>query len=126
VIGAGLNLTMSSSELPTPTSTSLILQGTPVDDIADVALSGYLGQLKALYDQFTAGEGDPDTSGLKVAVTRACGTLGRNVRVELPGRADLYGVADDIDQQGRLVVSPLGGGAPQHVAAGDVTHLRYE
>jgi BirA family biotin operon repressor/biotin-[acetyl-CoA-carboxylase] ligase len=126
VIGAGLNLTMSAGELPTPTSTSLMLHGTPVDDIADVALSGYLGQLKRLYDQFTTVGGDQDTSGLRLAVARACSTIGRNVRVELPGRADLYGVADDIDGEGRLVVSPLVGGAPQHVAAGDVTHLRYE
>jgi BirA family biotin operon repressor/biotin-[acetyl-CoA-carboxylase] ligase len=126
VIGAGLNLTMTASELPTPTSTSLALHGTPVEDITDAALSGYLSQLKSLYEQFATGGGDPGESGLRSAVKVACSTIGRNVRVELPGRADLYGVADDIDGEGRLVVSPVGGGAPQHVAAGDVTHLRYE
>jgi len=44
-------------------------------------------------------------------------TLGRRVRVELPGRV-LEGVAEDIDATGALVV----GG--EHVNAGDVIHLR--
>ncbi len=44
-------------------------------------------------------------------------TLGRNVRVELPGRV-LEGVAEDIDETGALIV------AGEHVSAGDVIHLR--
>ena len=46
-----------------------------------------------------------------------CTTLGREVRVELPG-GSLEGVATDVDQDGRLLV---GGRA---IAAGDVVHLR--
>ncbi len=44
-------------------------------------------------------------------------TLGREVRVELPGRV-LEGVAEDIDDSGALIV------AGEHVSAGDVIHLR--
>jgi len=44
-------------------------------------------------------------------------TLGREVRVELPGRV-LEGVAEDIDDTGALIV------AGEHVSAGDVIHLR--
>ena len=44
-------------------------------------------------------------------------TLGRTVRVELPGRV-LEGVAEDVDDTGALVV------AGEHVSAGDVIHLR--
>lgn len=46
-----------------------------------------------------------------------CATLGRRVRVELPGET-VEGVATDVDGEGRLVV---GGRA---IAAGDVVHLR--
>ncbi len=46
-----------------------------------------------------------------------CATLGRRVRVELPGET-LEGVADDVDDEGRLLV----GG--RHLTAGDVVHLR--
>jgi BirA family transcriptional regulator, biotin operon repressor / biotin---[acetyl-CoA-carboxylase] ligase len=44
-------------------------------------------------------------------------TLGRHVRVELPGRT-LEGVAEDIDEEGALVVGD------EHVRSGDVIHLR--
>jgi BirA family biotin operon repressor/biotin-[acetyl-CoA-carboxylase] ligase len=44
-------------------------------------------------------------------------TLGREVRVELPGRV-LEGIAEDIDDGGALIV------AGEHVSAGDVIHLR--
>ena len=46
-----------------------------------------------------------------------CTTLGRRVRVELPGRS-IEGVATGVDEDGRLLV---GGHA---VAAGDVVHVR--
>jgi BirA family biotin operon repressor/biotin-[acetyl-CoA-carboxylase] ligase len=46
-----------------------------------------------------------------------CATLGRTVRVELPG-ATVEGVATDVDDDGRLVVDG------REIAAGDVVHLR--
>jgi BirA family biotin operon repressor/biotin-[acetyl-CoA-carboxylase] ligase len=46
-----------------------------------------------------------------------CATLGRRVRVELPG-STLEGVAEDVDDLGRLVVDG------RTVTAGDVVHLR--
>ena len=48
---------------------------------------------------------------------RRCSTLGRRVRVELPG-GGVEGVADDVDDQGRLVVDGRG------ISVGDVVHLR--
>ena len=44
-------------------------------------------------------------------------TLGRKVRVELPGQT-LIGIADDIDEHGSLIVDGIA------VSAGDVIHLR--
>jgi BirA family biotin operon repressor/biotin-[acetyl-CoA-carboxylase] ligase len=44
--------------------------------------------------------------------------------VQLPGDDLLFGEATGIDPSGRLLVKTDGG--VQAVAAGDVTHLRYE
>jgi BirA family biotin operon repressor/biotin-[acetyl-CoA-carboxylase] ligase len=125
VVGAGLNLTMSEEQLPVPTATSLTLNGVASDGIVDRALSAYLRDLRQLYESFSASGLDATASGLREAVTRACSTIGRSVRVELPGGTDLYGTADSIDELGRLVVRSQDG-SMQPVAAGDVTHLRYE
>jgi BirA family biotin operon repressor/biotin-[acetyl-CoA-carboxylase] ligase len=125
VIGAGLNLTMSVAELPVPTATSLTLNGVSPDALADRALSAYLREFRALYGPFSMAGLDAASSGLREAVTRACGTIGRTVRVELPDGTNLYGRAESLDALGRLMVRPPNG-PPQPVAAGDVTHLRYE
>jgi BirA family biotin operon repressor/biotin-[acetyl-CoA-carboxylase] ligase len=125
VIGAGLNLTMTADELPTPVSTSLTLAGVSAYDLVDRALGAYLGELRGLYDEFVATGLDPE-AGLRAAVARACSTIGRDVRVELPGGDDLFGTATGIDEQGRLVVKDQRDARPHAIAAGDVTHLRYE
>ncbi|KFF59039.1 hypothetical protein JF66_14205 [Cryobacterium sp. MLB-32] len=124
VIGAGLNLSLSEHDLPTLTSTSLLLV-TGSQPNADVVLAMYLTRLGELYRAFLAANGDPVASGLMAAVTQLCGTLGCAVRVELPGGSDLVGVAQSIDDDGRLVVKNDIDGELQAVAAGDVTHLRY-
>lgn len=123
IIGAGLNLTMAAEELPTPTSTSLSLMGVPEQGIVDAALAAYLGALKSLYDAF-ATSGFDATQLLAAQVAGACSTIGRSVRVELPGGAELYGTARGIDGLGRLEVESRDGVIA--VAAGDVTHLRYD
>ena len=125
VVGAGLNLTMTAAQLPVPTATSLTLNGVGGANLVDRALSAYLQHLRKLYETFSTSGLDATASGLREAVMRACGSLGRSVRVELPDGTDLYGAAESIDEFGRLVVVARGGVA-QHVAAGDVTHLRYE
>ncbi len=123
VIGAGLNLTMTPDELPTPASSSLTLLGAAEEGIVDRALAAYLGALRGLYEDFRGVGFDPE-GGLRDAVTAVCSTIGREVRVELPGAADLLGRAEGLDEAGRLIVSDRGRLVP--VAAGDVTHLRYD
>lgn len=125
VIGAGLNLTMTREQLPVPTATSLSLEGAAEEGLLDGALSAYLSTLRELSAAFATRGYDPE-AGLRSAVISACTTIGRSVRVQLPGGSDLYGTAIDIDSDGRLVVRELAGSTLQHVAAGDVTHLRYE
>ena len=131
VIGAGLNLTMNADELPTATSTSLALAGgfdaDNLDDgQADAVLAAYLRALRSLYTDFVRLGADPDASGIRELVSEKCTTLGQQVRVELPGGDNLYGTATGIDRSGRLEVRRSADGVTTAVAAGDVTHLRYE
>jgi len=126
VLGAGVNLSLDADELPTPTSTSLTLAGASSGAVvADAVLAGYLGELIALYRRWLAAGGDAVASGLLAEADDWSATLGRTVRVELPGGAFRTGTARAIDETGRLVVDVLGEAEPLVVSAGDVTHLRH-
>ena len=124
VIGAGLNVSLDEHDLPTLTSTSLSLVTGGVPD-PDAVLAGYLTELTTLYRAFMAAGGDPVASGVFDAVSELCGTLGSQVRVELPGGDDLVGTATALDATGRLIVRNQADDELHAVAAGDVTHLRY-
>lgn len=124
IIGTGLNLTLDEHDLPTLTSTSLLLATGRRPD-PDAVLADYLERLLALVADLAAGHGDAVASGLADRVAALCGTLGQEVRVSLPGGGELLGTAERIDRDGRLVVRDRENGEPQAVAAGDVTHLRY-
>jgi BirA family biotin operon repressor/biotin-[acetyl-CoA-carboxylase] ligase len=124
VIGTGVNLSLDEHDLPTLTSTSLLLVTGRAPE-ADVVLARYLRELAGLTAAFLAANGDPVASGLLDTVTTLCSTLGSQVRVQLPGGDDLVGLALALDGSGRLIVEDQATGEPQAVAAGDVTHLRY-
>ena len=121
VVGAGINVSLSQVELPRPDATSLLLAGAPeVDRTALLArvVPGFLD----LVDGWIAVGGDVDACGLRQAYRHACDTLGRSVRVLLPGGAEVSGRAVDVDATGALVVEAPDG---DHLfAAGDVVHLR--
>ncbi|PXA70108.1 biotin--[acetyl-CoA-carboxylase] ligase [Cryobacterium arcticum] len=123
-VGAGLNLALDEHDLPTLTSTSLLLV-TGVAPDPDAVLAAYLTELRDLTGVFLAAGADPVASGLHAEVSALCGTLGAPVRVELPGGHDLVGTAVALDADGRLIVEDQATGEPTAVAAGDVTHLRY-
>jgi BirA family biotin operon repressor/biotin-[acetyl-CoA-carboxylase] ligase len=133
IIGAGVNLTLGEDDLPVPTATSLAIAGvagagTGAADaeLVDAVLGGYLEFLAELLERFLAGGADARGSGILSEVARVCSTLGQDVRVELPGGTTLTGVAKALDASGRLEVLSGANGEIQAVAAGDVTHLRYE
>jgi biotin-[acetyl-CoA-carboxylase] ligase BirA-like protein len=124
VVGIGLNVGLRAGELPVPTATSLAIEGAPLTDRAPL-LRAILRELETWYREWTALDGDPETSGLRAAYKELCATLGRRVRVELPGGAALEGTAADIDPAGRLVVTGAEGeGGARAVSAGDVVHVR--
>jgi BirA family biotin operon repressor/biotin-[acetyl-CoA-carboxylase] ligase len=128
VMGSGINLSLTKDELPVPTATSLTLVGVGLagPELVDAVLAGYLRVLAELLDRFVAAGGDATVSGVHRVVSEWCRTIGRQVRVELPGTRDLYGTATGIDRSGCLLVRSEPNELVTAVAAGDVTHLRYE
>ncbi|TDC59857.1 biotin--[acetyl-CoA-carboxylase] ligase, partial [Actinomadura sp. GC306] len=121
VIGVGLNVGLREAELPVETATSLAIEGAPLSDRAPL-LRAILREFATWYLEWTALGGDPESSGLRTAYKDLCATLGRRVRVELPGGRTLAGTARDVDGAGRLVVAGTGG--DNAVSAGDVVHVR--
>jgi BirA family biotin operon repressor/biotin-[acetyl-CoA-carboxylase] ligase len=128
IIGSGVNLSIPADTLPTPVSTSVGLHGPQLTgaQLADAVLAGYLDELRALYGRFLASGGDAVASGLVAEISAECGSIGQQVRVELPDGTALHGVGVALDTSGRLLVKRSADNAVQAVAAGDVTHLRYE
>jgi BirA family biotin operon repressor/biotin-[acetyl-CoA-carboxylase] ligase len=126
VVGVGINVSTSAGELPATTGlslppTSLALSGASSTDRADL-LAGLLRELGNWYLAWTAAAGDAEASGLHAEYLRWCSTVGRDVRVHLPGGSQVAGAASGIDPAGRLVVTTATGPVP--VSAGDVVHVR--
>ncbi len=119
IVGTGVNTAMTTSELPVPTATSFAVLGVEAD--VDRLLAGYLTRLRSSLAALAA-SGDAVTSGLHAAVSARCSTIGRDVRVSLPGDRVLEGRASGLDADGRLVV--VAEGVEHAVSAGDVVHVR--
>ena len=122
VVGIGINVGGAAGVLPVPTATSLDACGAAGADRSEL-LAALLGQLEHRYLAWAGAHGDPADSGLRDAYLGLSATVGRTVRVELPGGRCLAGVATGIDGAGRLLVAAQGG-TETAVSAGDVIHLR--
>lgn len=114
VIGMGINTRLAADDLPVPTATSLLLAGADLTD-SDL-VSAVLRALGRWYRRWLDGE------DLGPALASHCGTIGREVRVELPAAPPVVGLAVGIDSDGRLLVRTAEGVRP--FSAGDVVHLR--
>jgi BirA family transcriptional regulator, biotin operon repressor / biotin---[acetyl-CoA-carboxylase] ligase len=123
VVGTGLNVAASPDDLPNAIATSLAELGAPGVDREEL-LAAILGEFEHWYRRWACGDspGDAIASGLRAEYLRNCATIGRPVRVELPGGATISGQARDIDGAGRLLVAA--GDAVERVSAGDVIHVR--
>ena len=112
VLGVGLNVTTRAAELPTVPAgtppTSVELAGGSTTD-RDTLLRAVLRALSEVLR---------DVDGSRHAYRERCSTLGQRVRVVQPGGAVTEGVAETVDDGGRLVVDGVAYGA------GDVVHLR--
>lgn len=111
VVGIGVNVGMTEAQLPVPTATSLALAGARVDR---TAVFGEIVHALAM-EVAALAEG---REWLLDRYRTACTTIGHEVRVDLPNGNAITGVAEEIDDHGRLVV------AGRAIGAGDVVHVR--
>lgn len=121
VVGLGLNVTMTPQEAPDPAAVSLAMLGASVLDRnlwADKVLRHLAGRIAA----WRAAGGADDA--LAADYRRHSCTLGVRVRADMPGDQRVEGLAEAIDDTGRLVINT--GTETVTVSAGDVTRLRPE
>ena len=119
VVGIGLNVGACP---PVPTATSLRAQGAAAADKSGL-LAAILASLRDWYGRWRESAGDAQSCGLHAEYVARCVTIGRVVRVDLPGGASVDGTATGVDSAGRLLVASALSGLTA-VSAGDVVHVR--
>ena len=137
VVGIGVNVSTEQAELPDRgpgalPAASLLTAGAQPDALDRTPLLlAILGAFERRYQTWREAGGDPEASGLRTAYLGRSGTIGRQVRAELPSGQALSGLAVGVDADGRLLVrsssaaGPAGvAGSVVPVAAADVVHLR--
>jgi BirA family biotin operon repressor/biotin-[acetyl-CoA-carboxylase] ligase len=125
VIGIGVNVSTRADELPETTgvpATSLLLAGAANTDRSPL-LRALLRSMARWYEGWREAGGDAEMCGLLAAYQRHCSTIGRRVRVLLPGGGERTGEAVTVDSGGQLVIRTEEG-AEFRVSAGDVLHVR--
>ncbi|MGI3785227.1 MAG: biotin--[acetyl-CoA-carboxylase] ligase [Janthinobacterium lividum] len=129
VLGLGINVHLTTEQLPVPTATSLALTlaelgvpGVPVHRTG--LISTTLRSLERILARWEEVAAVPDVGveGLALVYRERCATIGREVRISLSDGTSVEGVARDVDAAGRLVLETPDG--PRTFGAGDVVHLR--
>ena len=111
IVGIGINVSMSQAELPVPHASSIFLITEKQIDRNDL-LAKILNDLSSALTKWESGE------DVVAFYRETSATLGKNVRVELPGGINVEAIAADIDSTGAL---HLDNG--QIITVGDVIHL---
>ena len=112
MIGIGLNVSMTSNELPVPSATSLAIEGSTITD-RNLLLSHILNTFTELFEAWEEG------SELLNEYASASSTIGKKVRIDLPGGENIEATVGRISHSGELILDD-----GRHVSAGDVIHLR--
>ena len=113
VIGIGINVAMTPSELPVPTATSLLIEGA-VNLTRNQLLIDLLNTFESNFTLWDQGENEMADIYLSVSAT-----IGSKVRVEYPDGRTEIALAVAISPKGELVLD-----SGSHVQAGDIVHLR--
>jgi BirA family biotin operon repressor/biotin-[acetyl-CoA-carboxylase] ligase len=119
VVGIGLNVTLRDDEVPDADVTSLRTLGVATPDRSQVVRM-LLRELGTRFERWRAANGAD--AGLIADYRARSVTIGSAVRAILPGGSEVLGVAQTIDEQGRLHIDSDAGIVA--VSAGDVVHLR--
>jgi BirA family biotin operon repressor/biotin-[acetyl-CoA-carboxylase] ligase len=119
VVGIGLNVTLGDDEVPDADATSLRTLGVETPNRAQLVVA----LLRELGTRFSAWQAAGGADAGLIADYRARSvTVGSRVRAILPGGDEVLGLAQSIDEQGRLHIDSDAGTVA--VSAGDVVHLR--
>jgi BirA family biotin operon repressor/biotin-[acetyl-CoA-carboxylase] ligase len=110
VVGIGLNVSLTESELPTPVSTSLSIEG------HDVERESLIAEIVA---RLRAGISRDDWRKNYLAVSA---TVGQRVTVSRVDAQVIEGLCVDVDEDGALVLE--GASGTERVTVGDVQHVR--
>ena len=113
IVGIGINVAWPAESLPTPESTSVLVEGGRIDRAE--LLAHLLVDLEDLVDLWRTSADE-----LLAQYRQACVSLGREVVAHLPDGSTVTGVASAVDDMGRLVISS--GVTPVFISAGDVIH----
>ena len=117
VVGFGVNVSTRRDELPREDATSLALETGAAVDRGPLLLA----LLRAMGPAYAGWDGDAGAAARRYR--ERCDTIGRAVRVLLPGDRTVEGEATDVDDAGRLVVATADGRTVP-VSSGDVVHVR--
>ena len=120
VIGVGLNVSTSASELPETATSLSAVTGATVD--RGPVLMGFLRAVERRYRGWVGALGDPVVSGLAHDYLAWSSTVGSAVEVTMPDGSALAGTARAVDWDGRLVLDTAEGTV--ELASGDVRHVR--
>lgn len=128
VVGIGINVLGAEADLPVATATSLERCGAGETDRTSL-LAAILEEFERWYLRWReTGRGDAEAAGLRKEYLSLSATVGQQVRVELPGKRVLTGLASGVDGAGQLLIEPAadadGGPGLVAVSAGDVIHVR--
>jgi BirA family biotin operon repressor/biotin-[acetyl-CoA-carboxylase] ligase len=128
VVGVGLNVTAlpegaepGAGGLPPG---SFAEAGAKNTDRSEITAS-FLRAFAEFESAWRLSDGDVARSGVLAGYREACGTIGQRVRAELPDGNAVTGVAEDVDESGRLVIT-LDDGSSQAISAADVVHLKTD
>ena len=120
IVGVGLNVASRTEELPVETATSLVIENAACGRPGP-ALRAVLREIETHYRDWSEAHGDADACGLRAAYLAISATIGREVRVELPGERVLTGWPP-------ASTSPVAcwssQGEEHTLSAGDVVHVR--
>ena len=146
ILGCGVNVLLIEDQLPTPTSTSVLLELERVqasEQETDAQMSPpdrRTGLLVVFLERFAAVLAEAERQGsaaaLRPRIAAVMDTIGQEVRVELPGGSAERGTAVGLEADGALVVEvthrrraaeglwQMQSASRRSFSAGDVVHLR--
>jgi len=110
ILGIGLNVDLTSAELPIPTATSLRIEG------YNVSRSELITEIVAELDILRT-----NNSNWLSEYKEVCATLGQKVQVFISNGKELNGLAIDVDETGALLVESLG--KIYQITVGDIEHF---